>query len=1054
LLLEDDPADAQLIVAQLRQAGFAPNWHRVQTESDYLDSLRTAPDIILADHSIPGYDSLDALRKVQERGLDIPVIIVSGVLDDRTATECLRRGAADYLLKDRLARLGFSVRRVLEEKRLRQERRRSELQLRMFADLGLRLNIATSEDQAAGIIVEAADHLFGWDACTFDLYSAAKDEVRFILSIDTIAGVRTKVPLLNRATVPSGLARRVFADGALLLLRPAPPEFSPDAVPFGDTARPSASLMFAPIRHGAGIVGVLSIQSYAANAYTAEDLKTLQALAEHCGGALERIRAAETLAATQGRLAHLVASSPTMIYTLNINSNAICAAWVSENVAQITGHSVDEALQPNWWLLNVHPEDKPRVEADHSGLFERGRLVHDYRFRRKDGTYLWVRDEKRLLCDPVSKTLEVVGSWSDITERKLADEALKKSEAQYRALFENANDAILIFEPETEIILEANSRACSTYGFSREKFIGMSFKQLTKDVARGERQIRELLERGSYHDFETVHFRDDGMAIDVLVNASLIEFSGRPAILSINRDITDRRKAEEQIRGQARLLDLAQDAIVVRDMEERVIFWNRGAEQLYGWKADEIMGRKVTQVLFKETVEFERARHTLLSDGEWRGEVRQITRAGKEIIVNSRWTLVRDSAGAPEAVLVINSDITERRQLEAQIFRTQRIESIGTLAGGIAHDLNNILAPILIAAQVLRLKMRDEEDRQLLSRIETSAQRGGDVLKQLLTFARGIEGQRVLLQARHIARDIIKIINETFPKSISVEFDVPNELWTITGDATQLHQVLLNLCVNARDAMPSGGKLLISAENVVADEAYARVSADVKPGRYTVFKVEDSGTGIPAAVMDKIFEPFFTTKEAGKGTGLGLSTVLGIMKSHHGFIHVYSEEGHGSVFKVGFPATLENPAEMRRSEAVLPAGRGELVLVVDDEATIRDVTQKILARHGYRVLLAANGAEAMHLFAQHRAEVQLVLTDVMMPVMSGITLVHKLREHNPSLRIVASSGLSSGLGNSERMGEMRVAGVESFLTKPYTAQALLTALDRALSREPGAAAAK
>lgn len=320
----------------------------------------------------------------------------------------------------------------------------------------------------------------------------------------------------------------------------------------------------------------------------------------------------------------------------------------------------------------------------------------------------------------------------------------------------------------------------------------------------------------------------------------------------------------------------------------------------------------------------------MLEKASWSGEIRQVTKSGNEVVVSSRWTLVRDAEDHPSAVLAISTDITEKKRLESQFLRSQRMESIGTLAGGVAHDLNNILAPIMMSAPLLRQGLGPRETETLVHNIETSAQRGADIVKQLLAFARGMKGERVVINLRHMVEEMAKIVRDTFPKNITVQSKASRDLWPIVGDPTHVHQVLLNLCINARDAMPNGGSITIAAENMTVDEHYVNFEPDAKPGPYVVLRVTDTGIGIPQEILDKIFDPFFTTKEHGKGTGLGLSTVLGIAKSHNGFLNVHSEVGKGTAFSCFFPATPNAKADPRAEKKALPRGNGETNLVVDD----------------------------------------------------------------------------------------------------------------------------
>lgn len=515
----------------------------------------------------------------------------------------------------------------------------------------------------------------------------------------------------------------------------------------------------------------------------------------------------------------------------------------------------------------------------------------------------------------------------------------------------------------------------------------------------------------------------------------------------ISMDITERKQAERKIREQAALLDVATDAILVRSLEGQIYFWNKGAERLYGWSAEEVLGQNADQLLYKRSCpHLETARHTLTYRDYWQGELSQITKDGQDIIVESRWTLVRDKVGQPKSVLTVNTNITEKKKLEAQFLRAQRVESIGTLAGGIAHDLNNVLAPILMSLQLLDKKLPDEQSQWLLKTLESNTKRASDLVRQVLSFARGLEGNYTILQVSQLVTEIEKIARETFPKSIEVqlaEFDP--HLWMLSGDATQLHQVLMNLCVNARDAMPQGGVLSIQAENLMIDENYARMNLDAKAGPHVVITVVDTGIGIAPEILDRIFEPFFTTKEFGKGTGLGLSTVAAIIKSHGGFINVYSELGKGTRFRVYLPAIERHDSQPTpENQWQSFEGQGELILVVDDEETICQVTQVSLEAHNYRVLTAKDGIEAVALFAQHQHEIRVVLVDIMMPVMDGPTTIRTLRKIDPQANIIAVSGLVS----SDRTLEVTESGVNTLLPKPYTTEQLLKALQSILHPSP------
>lgn len=390
----------------------------------------------------------------------------------------------------------------------------------------------------------------------------------------------------------------------------------------------------------------------------------------------------------------------------------------------------------------------------------------------------------------------------------------------------------------------------------------------------------------------------------------------------------------------------------------------------------------------------------------------------------------------------LERDMEERKLLEKQLFRAQRLDSLGTLAGGVAHDLNNVLSPIMLSVETLRLVCPDKQGQHMLAILEGAAQRGRDIVKQILTFARGTDGERSLIDVRHSVKETLSIIQQTFPKSISVSCEMPPAPWLILGNVTQIHQLILNLCVNARDAMAGGGTLTLRVKNQTLDENYVRLHLDAKVGRYVLISVEDTGFGMAPETLERIFEPFFTTKEVGTGTGLGLSTVHAIIRGHGGFVTCYSEEGRGTTFNIFLPAAEKPEAQgLSCMDGVLPQGHGELVLVVDDENFIREATRQTLETFGYQVMTAADGNEAVGLYTKHSHEIDVVLTDMMMPQMDGTLTIQTLRLFYPKVKIIAASGIHRQ-ANPE--GDPAFEP-NAFLAKPFTADTLLKALHRVLA---------
>jgi PAS domain S-box-containing protein len=628
-------------------------------------------------------------------------------------------------------------------------------------------------------------------------------------------------------------------------------------------------------------------------------------------------------------------------------------------------------------------------------------------------------------------------------ERQRIEEALRQSEERFRVALKNS--PIVVFNQDKE--LRYTWVYNTSPGFINEEILGKRDLDLT---AAADAQLvfdikQRVLSTGIGIRKEVSITTAQGIRyFDLTVEPLRNEAQEVIGVTCASIDISDRKLAEEKIREQAALLDVTTDAIFVRDLDNRVILWNKGAENLYGWLVQEAYGKKVVELLYDDEPpeEVEIALLTVINQGKWQGELPRVTKSGKKVLVSSRWSLVCQQDGTPKSILTVDTDITEKKQLETQLFRAQRLESIGTLASGIAHDLNNILTPILAVSQLLPLKFPNiySEHEHLLEILEDSARRGADLVKQVLSFARGVEGKRMTLQVKHLIREVVKIVKQTFPRSIEVCIDVAPDLWTVYGDSTQLHQVLMNLCVNARDAMPDGGSLMILAENLLIDENYARMNLEAKVGPYTVVTVADTGVGIPREIVERIFEPFFTTKELGKGTGLGLSTVIGIVKSHGGFVNVYSEVRRGTQFKVYLPAAQGIQIESTPQLEPL-AGKGELILVVDDEPAIQEITRASLETHNYKTLVASDGIEAIALYAQNRNKISAVLMDIMLPSLDGLTAIRTLQKINPSVKIVATSGLAS----SSKLAQASTTNISGFISKPYTVKELLLTLQKVLN---------
>ncbi len=683
------------------------------------------------------------------------------------------------------------------------QRKRAELRIAAFAHLGQRLNSAKTAREAGEIIVEVADQLLGWDACLFQLYSVHENRLSALVCMDIINGQRTECKLPGFPQPPTEYAKRAIEQGGQLILRGDPQTIREEGLPFGDTSRRSASIVRVPIQHGTTILGVLSIQSYRPNAYDAQSLETLQSLADHAGGALERLRAEEVSQTTQQRLGRLLTQSPAVIYSLKTDGKTTELLWVSENIERLLGYTVAECRGPGGLLDQIHPKDRPEVASSLSQLITTKEIAREYRVRHKNGEYHWIQDEQRLICDAQGAPAEIVGSWIDITNRKT---------------------------------------------------------------------------------------------------------------------------------------------------------------------------------------------------------------------------------------------------IEDQLRQAQKMEAVGQLAGGVAHDFNNMLAVIRGSADLALMDAEDNpaEVRECLKHVLAASERAAGLTRQLLAFSRKQILQPQPLMLDEIIVNLTRMLQRIIGENIDMDCHCAAPLPYVQADPGMMEQVLLNLVVNARDAMPGGGQLRISTESTRLDEAQARINPEARAGEFVCLLVSDTGTGIAPEVLPRIFEPFFTTKEAGKGTGLGLATLYGIVKQHQGWVEVTSQVGKGTTFKVFLPS-IPVPARVgAASEDSRPvAGGNEMILLVEDDPAVRLTIRRLLTSKGYRVCEAKTAQEALDLWQRHAGEIALALTDLVMPgTLTGRDLAERLQQDNPRLKVIFMTGYGAGIGGDQASLVNHVG--RRFLQKPCPSQTILETVRQCL----------
>jgi len=759
----------------------------------------------------------------------------------------------------------------------------------------------------------------------------------------------------------------------------------------------------------------------------------------------ERKRAEQSRA----RLAAIVEFSADAIISKDLDS--LITSWNS-GAEKMFGYTAHEMVGTP--ITRLIPSDRQAEEQQILEQIRCGGSVNHFDTVRltKDGRLIPVSLTVSPIKDAAGNILGVSKAARDITERKQAEQKLLRHQQRLELAQRSAGAGLWDWDIVTGQI-DWSRELFGLFGLDPDRtapgFEAWRQAIHPQDQAAAASRIEQAVKDRTQLDNEyRVVLRGERIRWIHALGNTVYGPDQRPLRMSgICLDITERKAAEAELARIARqwqdTFDASNDAIWILDQDHRVLRSNKAAERLFQHPCNEMLGEHCFAVAHGSAeppanCPFERARST------GHREAREIEQGAQvlSVVVDPILDAVGRFAGAVHVV----SDITEKKQMEANVLRMQRMEGIGSLAGGIAHDLNNILAPVLLAAPFLREEKDERERSKLIDMVESCAQRGANIIQQLLTFARGRPGARAPIPVRLLLNEMGRLIRETFPRNLELHLDSAKDIWPVIGDATQFHQALMNLCVNARDAMPGGGTLTLGAGNVTVVEGFATTVLEARPGPCVCVTVADTGTGIPPENLHRIFDPFFTTKEIGKGSGLGLATLLGIMRGHEGFIRVVTEPGRGTTFELYFPARPEARATTTpKPEAPAANGRGELILIVDDEPAISRVVQLTLTKHGYRVVAAREGREALAVFGGQSAEIKAVITDMMMPGTDGPALVRALRQLNPQLPILGMTGLAERV-DVEKLEALNLAEV---LHKPFPGAVLLTALHRVLGGGSG-----
>ncbi|HTR80267.1 MAG TPA: PAS domain S-box protein [Bacteroidota bacterium] len=742
----------------------------------------------------------------------------------------------------------------------------------------------------------------------------------------------------------------------------------------------------------------------------------------------ERKEAEESLRQSEERFRLILDNMPILLNAFD--TNGLFVVW-NKACEETTGYKAEEMIgNPKAFEL-LYPDPEYRARVWNSSLDPDGK-ENVFELVTKTGeprSIEWFDIYRRLKVPAWSSW----GMGQDITERKQAADALRESEARFRQLAEAAVEGIGI--TEKGIFVDGNTRIAAMLGYELREMIGRPVIEFIAPESREEvvKNIGDNYE-GSY---ENMLLRKDGTSLPVESHARTMMWGGRAMRVTVILDISERKRAEEQLQKLSLAVGQSPASIVITDTQGNIEYVNPKFTEVTGYAANEAIGANPRILKSGNTPpeDYRRMWETISSGEAWRGEFHNRKKNGELFWEMASISPVKNKDNVITNYVAVKEDITERKKLEEHFRQAQKMESIGTLAGGIAHDFNNILGIILGHSTLLD---RTKEDRQKQSRhieaITKATQRGAAIVRQLLTVARKTETLFETVDLNEIISEINKLLSETFPKTIVITTSLQRDLPSIIADAGQMHQVLLNLYVNARDAMPKGGSLIVSTKTVAGEAVSSRFANATAP-KYIQVEIADDGVGMDDSTRQRVFEPFFTTKEVGRGTGLGLAVVFGIVERHSGFIDVRSTLGEGTIFTMYLPIPDHEPDtshNVTRSADVISGGT-ETILVIEDEEMLRNLVKGILTSKGYTVLTAENGAQGVEMYRNNQERIAVVLSDMGLPTLSGQDVLKKIRKINPNAKVM----MASGFFDPESKSDLIAAGAKHFIQKPYLLEEVL-----------------